>query len=124
MKLANGALAAMTLGLSLFALACGSSGPSSAKEFCEDNVARTCDKAFQCTPAELRGDAFTMAFGASPAACRTLMAGDCANATAACAKFNASAAQTCLDKVSALSCADSAALGPDTAPAECKAACQ
>jgi hypothetical protein len=110
----------MVIALALLPFACGgSSGPATPVDFCMQSDSVACDKLFQCVPAATRDTTFTAMFGSTIAECKGAKAqADCAGAT--CAKYDAAMAETCLNKVSALTCA---AFG-NPLPAECDNACQ
>jgi hypothetical protein len=106
------------LGFALLPSACGSSGPANPTEFCQQTDSIACDKAFECVPASERDQDFTNTFGASAADCKTKIQDDCAGST--CSTYNSSAAETCVNKLGPLTCADFA---DQSFPAECDAAC-
>jgi hypothetical protein len=106
--------------LALFSLACGgSSGPSTPAEFCSQSESILCDKVFQCVPTSAQDQSFIDTFGTSVSDCKmNKVPADCATAT--CTTFNASDAQTCINKLGPLTCAD---VGDMNTPPECDTAC-
>jgi hypothetical protein len=108
------------LGFALSPMACGGDGPGSAGDFCNQIQSVVCNKVFECVPPGERDASFTTEFGSTAAACAAQnSAQQCGTAASDCPKYNASAAQTCLNKLSATSCTDTST----DLPTECNAAC-
>lgn len=99
----------------------GDDGPENATAFCNQTMAVTCDKVFECVPQSARTAEFVAQFGESAAACKTkLQAESCPTAAAECPNYNASAGATCVSKISSSTCAQ---IADEDLPAECETAC-
>jgi hypothetical protein len=101
--------------------ACGSSAPANATDFCHQVESVGCTKAFQCVPLAAQDQEFKDSFGDSLAACNAMVQTDCATFSTDCTPYSSSQAEICVNKVSAVTCADVATL--TDLPTECNAAC-